>query len=314
MKRTLSVMLLAVAALSSCNKPVAPAPKSKALAQVGLKEIFPADLVAEVQRRVAAEQPVPDKETLLNEMVMEEGMVQRAVALGLDKDPEVVRTWRSLLIGTLKARQLEPKLKEGEISAAEVLAHYDANQASYAQPEKARIGLIFAAVPPRAPAEQAAPIQARMDEARAMAAAGAEGFKQAAVKFSEHQGSRYRGGEIGWVMRGKSPSWLPEKVAETAFALSPGALSKIIADKDGLYLVTLLEHTPASIRPLAQMETSIRSSLTKQRQASQQKAFDENIRQLAGVVTFSENLKAIELPVPRRPAAQPPVLPGTARN
>lgn len=300
---------LALCLLVGCDQP---APPNTALAKIGSKDILPADLIAEAQRRAAAGQPIPQKAALLDEMTLDEALVQRALALKLDQDPEVARDIRSVLIGALKARELEPKLHAPKVSQAEVQAYYESHASDYAVPEKARLGLIFVALPARAPVQQAAPIRARMAAARAMAA-GAEGFTQAAAQYSEHQGSRYTGGDIGWVIRGKSPSFLPARVAEAAFTLKPGALTEVIEDKSGLYLVTLLDHQPASVQAFAQVEPAIRAKLTLQQQQQLQREFDQQTRQLAGVQTFPGNLRQTQLPS-SAPTPQPPAAPRTASN
>lgn len=300
----------ALCLLTGCDQPVPP--PTTALAKIGSKEIFAADLVAEARRRAAAGLPVPPKAALLDEMVRDEALIQRALTMKLDQDPEVARDIRSVLIGALKGRKLEPQLQAPEVTQAEVQAYYEAHAADYAVPEKARLGLIFVALPARAPVEQTAPIRARMDAARAMAA-GTDGFTRAAATHSEHQGSRYTGGDIGWVVRGKSPGFLPASVAEAAFTLQPGALSEVIEDKNGLYLVTLLDHQPAGVAPLAQVEPSIRTKLTLQHQQRMQREFDEQTRRLAGVRTFPGNLRQTHLPQPE-PASQPPAAPRTASN
>lgn len=307
MKSLLASSLLTAALFSACSKAPAP-PKSEALAKVGAREILPADFTAEAQRRALAGQPVPEKAALLGEMVLEESALQRALALGLDQDPEVQRTWRSLLIGTLKNRDLDAKLRGVEISAGEIRAQYEANRTAWMLPERARIAMIHGSLPPNVPAEQAAPIRARMSEARALATID---FKQAAARFSEHQGTRYRGGELGWIVRGKAPAQLPPKVAEAAFALDPGAVSEVIQDAGGLYLVTLLEHTASAAMPLAQVEQKIRATLTRDRRAALQREFDESVQRLSGAQLFSDALDRIELPKPAR--SEPPAYPRTAR-
>src|SRR5262249_38241118 len=80
------------------------------LATVGPRHIRAADLRAEVERRYQRQQPVPDKQTLLQEMIDREALLQRARAAGLDHDPQTARAIENLLLGQLTERDLTPRL------------------------------------------------------------------------------------------------------------------------------------------------------------------------------------------------------------
>jgi hypothetical protein len=284
---------------------------------VGSREIHPEDLLAEAEHRRRDGRPVPEKEALLEEMIGEESLVQQAVALGLNRDPDMQRTWRAALIGTLKGRKLEPGWNAVTVTPAEIQAYYEAHQAAYARPEQARIGMIFAAIPSQAPEEAKAPVRSRIEAARALALANPDGFKQAASQYSDHQASRYRSGDVGWVLRGHPPTWLPGTVAETAFSLPEGAVSEILTDKTGLYLVTRLEHRPAGMRPIAEVESTIRETLAKQRREELSHTFFAAAREAARPEIFPTALEAVSLPADSSPppAAGPPsFLPSTVRK
>lgn len=313
MKRYL-INIAAVLVLAGCGKqPVGVVAKTGVVASVGSREITVGEVVAEAGRRAAAGQPVPDKAALLDEMVGEEVQVQRAMALRLHEDPEVARAMRGALIGALRTKELEPKLAAAEVAPEEVQSQYELMRETLKRPERARVGMIFGAIPVRAPAAAGEEVRARMKVAAAAAAGGGEAFRAAAAAHSDHQASRYRGGEIGWINRGAPPRWLPAVVAEAAFGLEAGKVSEPIEVEGGIYVLTLLEREEASVTPLAEAEAGIRTRLTAGRREELRAAFQQELRAVAGVRLFTEALEGAAWPAAAG-NPEPPELPGTASN
>src|SRR4029434_4692546 len=82
-----------------------------------------------------------------------------------------------------------------------------------------------------------------VEEIRARAAAGAD-FGAEANGFS--QGRRTtNGGYCGWLGR----SLLRKELADAAFALQPGQVSKVIETEDNFFLVRVAGFRPAAFRP-----------------------------------------------------------------
>ena len=263
MKRIPHAICLAAALFAACEKTPVPGNRN-VLAKIGAREILPADLAAEVERRSAAGQPVPAKAILLGEMVLEECSVQRALTLGLDKDPEVQRTWRSLLIGTLKNRELDAAVRGVSIESSEIEAHYQASQGAWMLPERGRLAVIFAALPPEHPRRtgcahprthggSARPCNQRFQTSR-----------RAVFRASEHAVSRWG----TWLDRARESACIFACEGRGGgLRAGPGAVSEVLEDQGGLYIVKLVEHAEAARMPLAQVEQKIRATLTRDRRA-----------------------------------------------
>ncbi len=316
-----SALFLSVfaAAVLGCSRSPQPAPPASAapLARVGARDILPADLLAEAQFRRENGRPVPGKDALLAEMVEEETLVQRALATGLDRDPATLRAWRSTLVGALKGRRLEPAWQAATVTDEDVAVYFDAHRAEFATPEQDRLAVIFAAVPERAPAEARAAARGRLETLRASLASGSQTFAQAAAAASDHQATRYRGGEVGWIVRGRAPSWLPASVAEAAFSLDEGALSPVLEAPAGCYLVTTLGHRAAGTRPLAEVSPLIRERLEREQRERVEAEFLAACRAAVPRETFPAALDAVDLPsgaLADTPAAPPPSPVSTAQH
>ena len=300
--------------LAGCAKKSAPDPS--VLARVGPREIRVADLKQEMEWRQKNRRPVPDAPALLEEMVAQELMLQRARAAGLEKDSEVQRAYRNVLITKIKERELTPRVETAVVSPEELRAQYEKQIAQFTRPAKARLAVIHIKTDPKMSAEKVAGARARIDEARQAALAlpkDAKGFGVVAVNFSEDQSSRYKGGDIGWFDQGLLGYSWPEAVVSAGFALAQaGDLSDVIPADRGFYLVTKLDTRDALVTPLAQVEDGLRRRLLVEKKQAAERAFQQELRRGVPLQLFPEALAALPATataVAKRDATGPPGLP-----
>jgi hypothetical protein len=220
------------------------------VAVVGPVEIRTRDYCREVERRHAVRQAANDPRVLLRELVDRQVLVRRAYQFGLDRDPELQRSYENLLIGKLRAEKLEPLLKKVAVTPAEVRDYYDKHQEKFSISAKMRLAILRRRVRVRTRKKILKKMQVVRREALALPV-GTLGFGALAIGNSEDQISRYRGGDAGWFVLGRShPHW-PAAVLEAGRALPrPGAISAVIETPKNLYLVRLIDRKSSSIRPL----------------------------------------------------------------
>ena len=259
------IALCALLLLVSCGKKET----SSALAKVGAVEITPADLQAEMERRVAARHPVGNAADLLEDMIREEVLVQQAEKAGLADDPELRRTYRQMLIGQLKERQLRADLAELSIDDSEIAAHYTANRERFAIPARIQLAMI-----------QVKDDEPRAREVLTAVSAGAD-FAKLAARHSDHQASRYRGGDIGWVTAGAQHRHLP---AEVLTAASHAEKATLITSGRSSYIVRRTDHQPGGHRELATVANSIRAELLRAARAKLTATFYANMEAGSEVV------------------------------
>ena len=311
--------------LTACNhhtsRTVSEAPP--VLAKVGDRQITAADLQAEAARRAAVRRPVTDKNALLQEMIDREASLQRARRAGLDKDPDVRREFENLLIARLVAREVTPRREAVAVTPESIRAEYDAHLERYTRPEQARLAMLFLEAAAKTSEPRRGEVRARLEEARVQAAAlqttnrsrGVVGFGALALRYSDDQVSRHRGGDLGWLSRGERPPRLPEAVVAAAWALEKGALSEVLETPEGFYLVMKTDAREASRTPLESVQPAIRQSLLTREHKRIEDTFREETRAAAAVEVRSQALAAVTLPTtgPRTiPAREnsPPALPG----
>jgi parvulin-like peptidyl-prolyl isomerase len=314
---TAAVRLLAGACLlvlAGCAK--SPAPDPTVVASVGHRAIRAEDVQREMAWRQNAGRSVPATVALLDEMVSQEALVQKACALGLEKDPEYLRACRSLLVSKLKERELTPRVDRIEVSAEELRAAYEQQLDRHTQPGKARLALVQIKTDRKMDDAGLAELRARIDEARAQALTLTNheaGFGKVAVAYSEDQASRYKGGDVGWFDEGQTHYRWPAEVISAGFALqSPGDVSQVICAGSAFYLVKKLDSRAATVTAQTQVEERLRRQLRAQKREQAEKSFFNEARHVAGVRTFPDALASLPVAsttLARRTADEPPSLP-----
>jgi parvulin-like peptidyl-prolyl isomerase len=293
---------------SSCSRKSDPT----LLATVGFREIHVQDFHRQLSRRGGLEPQTVDKQALLQEMIDQEALYVRAVQAGLDKDPEIQRACRQLLVNQLKARELTPELERTALTATEARAWYDQHPERYQRPARIRLAALHLKAEPAQSPEKLRELQRRLAEARRLAGeltnATERGFGTLAIAFSEDQATRYQGGDQGWLEAGRPHAWLSEPVLHAAFALAnPGDLSDVLTDASGVYLLKLLERHPAEPAPLSAVEAAIRHQLLPAKKQQAERAYLEQARRSVPIRTYPDRLAALQLPKPGlRPTDQPP--------
>lgn len=191
---------------------------------------------------------------------------------------------------------LDKKLGEATVSEAEAKAYYDANSARFSHPEqwqlryllvdKARLRRtltipetqiaeyyqthlqefrseeeiharhILIKPTTQDPAGDQAALAKAEDVRRKALAAGAD-FAALARQYSEDEGSKPSGGDLGFFPRGR----MVEEFTQAAFALQPGGVSAPVKSQFGYHVIKVEERRPAGQRSIEEVRESIRTNL-----------------------------------------------------
>lgn len=321
--RLLQTIVLGMAILTAgCGKPSTP--DDPVLATVGDQVITVKDYNRELERRLEEGRPIASKEALLDEMVQREAALYRARTTKLASDPEVKRMMENLLMGQLRDRELEAKLREAEVTDEDLEKLYHAEIDRFKQKAKTRLAIIKINSAPTVSESKSNELNTRIAEARARAmtspppggrGAASQGFGEIAIDYSEDQASRYRGGDIGWLDTGRLDYHWPRPVLETGYALEKGEISDVIKADHALYLVKKTDDRPGTVKTFEEVKSLLRPrALAKKRSFLQQQFQEENL-ELARVDIREAALDAISLPLsaksPEAIVSTPPPVPGS---
>lgn len=184
---------------------------------------------------------------------------------------------RSVIQREVKGNYLVPE--------SEIRQFYQQNQKNFTEPEAVRIRRIslVRVSPSGAPLSGKAlrEKEALMQELQQRALQG-EDFAQLAKAHSEDLATRQKGGEM-IVVKGQTKPEFETPV----FRLKKGGLSPVITIGEGMHLVKMLDHKPASLRPLQEVETFIRTQLETKYINKKMPQYLENLKKSAAVQIFT---------------------------
>ncbi|MCI0542050.1 MAG: peptidyl-prolyl cis-trans isomerase [Verrucomicrobiales bacterium] len=255
------------------------------------------------------------KDRVLEELVRFEAIYAKAKAEGYDRNPEILGELKRMMINKYRSAELKTKRAEVSISEAEIAQYYCANIARYSVPEERKAAIIFLGVPKTAPPEKKRDLFEKLATAGAIIGGSSSpesAFIEQTRRLSEHQASRYYGGEIGWLRADDKGGRAERCVVDALFSLrEPAEISEVIQGAKGLYLVRLVERKAPYVRPLDELRNGIRQLLVRRMEEQQEKSFYASAK--AGLKVEINRSAFASIEVPGRPAKdQPPSSPAFA--
>ncbi len=308
----------------SCDRKVATPSGSPTLATAGGEVLTVADFQKEAERRLAKNLPVPEKAVLIDDMLGRMAALARAKEAKLQTDPETKREMENILIGKLRAQELETLLNNLTVTEQELQAAYAAGTEKFSRPAKVRLALLHLTGDPKMSEGKRAELRTQMEEGLKKAAAApttggrggaAMGFGTVAVDYSDDQVSRYRGGDIGWLDAGVFSYRWPKAVLEAGYALEKGATSGIIETDNGVFVVMKTDFRDGATSSFAEAKTALSRDLLAKKRADTEAAFLAANRTLSHAQIKADVLATVTIPttpakhVPTG-AEPPPALPG----
>jgi len=327
MSRWLSLMLamlvgLAIGFIVWADRTERPAEPDDWVARVGDRYISAEEFEREIELRggnrpgqfFSAEQ----RRALLDQLLYQEALVQRARAAGIHEKPEVRRSRDQILVNQILQTDLRPRQADADIDPEEIRAFYEANAEEYAIPARRRVAMIFFELGPNASEQSREDTRSRAESVREQALELADeipDFGMLARENSDHQASRFRGGVIGWIGEGNPSRYsYPEIVVETANASTEsGFISPVLEGEDGLFLVRLVDYQPRRTRSLEDLQDGIRQRLLRGRFNAVEEAFRQETLNAANIEIKPGALDRFQpdgAPPEQRPE-QPPSLPAS---
>jgi hypothetical protein len=263
--------LLILLTVPACSPKATPPPAVTAasekgvLLRVGSVEVREADLEQHLDDLHAGRRDPVARQKALDELARNAQLVQAAFAAHLENDPRVRAEVARVLANRVKEQQLYPVLKSHAASVPEARLRelYEANRSRYQANEKRQVAVLW--LDPGKDPQRVAQYTEKLAAARTwllessdLQANPGKGFAELSVDYSEHQGSRYKGGVVGWLEKeGGMDAWT-RALAEIVFSLAkPGDVSEVTARPEGVFLVRYMAETPALLRPFESVAAEI---------------------------------------------------------
>jgi len=248
------------------------------------------------------------KKEFLDNMIRFELMAKEAMAKGFDKDPEVIRTMKQVMIQKLIRNDFEKRIKPEDIPDAELQAYYDSRKREYNTPEQVRASHILVKLPPNAtPAQK----EAARERAKAILAEvkskgrDAQAFAELAKKHSDDTGSKMLGGDLRYFSRTEEGGTMVKEFSDAAFKLrKPGDLSDLVETRYGFHIIRLTDRRAAQTRTFDQVKQQIRNRLYREKRT---KMFDDWVKSLKAKAKIEISEPLLDLiKIAATPPAPPP--------
>jgi peptidyl-prolyl cis-trans isomerase C len=237
------------------------------------------------------------KREFLDGLIRFEVLASEAARRGLDKDPEVVRTMKSVMVQKLMRAEFDRTVPPEAISDTELQAAYDAGIAEYVKPEEVRASAIVV--------KSAAQAKKIATEAAGDAGKTNKAFRELVQKYSTDEDTKVRGGDLRYF--GVTTKDVPKKVVAAAFDLpQTGAVSGAIDAGDGTFWVLKQTgHRKATTKTFDDVKQQLRNKLHREKRLEAQEAFVANLRTQAKIEVLENNLAKVRVDTSSQSAADP---------
>jgi peptidyl-prolyl cis-trans isomerase D len=141
------------------------------------------------------------------------------------------------------------------ISDDQVLAQYKKNIQDYQVPDRAHVEHILLMTVGKTDAE-IEEIQKKAQDILNQARKGAN-FEDLAKKYSEDPGTKDKGGDLGWIVKGQTVA----EFEKAAFSLPKGSISDLVKTQYGFHIIKIMDKETAHTKTFDEVKDSIRAPL-----------------------------------------------------
>ncbi len=220
----------------------------------------------------------------LNDLVNEKLIFREALNKGYDNNQNVVAELEKIKRGLILREFLQDLLStEIPISDEEVITYFNEHKSEYDKPERVRVSHIVTT-----DREQAEKLITKIKQG--------ENFKELAKKHSVDTTSNYKGGDLGFIERGR----MPAEFDEVAFAMSrEGETSSIVKTEKGYHIIkfyTRIDAFESSLIP--SVMGNVKRKIIQKKQEEIIHNFTAELKGRYEVVTNEDMLDSFVVPRP----------------
>jgi peptidyl-prolyl cis-trans isomerase C len=251
--------------------------------------------LGEFQERINRQSPyirarytsLEQKKEFLDSLVRFEILAKEAYKRGMDKDPEVVRTMKQVMIQKLMRDEFDAKVTADSVAEEEMKKFYDSNLAEYVKPEEVRASAII--LKNKAQADRV------LIEAKGEAGKTNKGFRDLVTKYTTDEETKLRGGDLRYFDAANKE--LPAPVVKAAFGLvNTGDVSDVANAGNGtFYILKQTGRRKSMTKSFEDAKPQIRNKLFREKRMQAQKDFLDNLRNGAKIEINEQNLAKVRI-------------------
>jgi peptidyl-prolyl cis-trans isomerase C len=234
---------------------------------------------------------VERKKEFLDNLVRFETLAKEAQRKGYDKDEEVVRTMKQVMIQKLMKDEFDNKIKLEDIKDDECKKFYDEHKDEYNKPEEVRVSHIL--VDSEAKAKE---VVAKYNEMLAKdKTQDAKYFRDLVTQFStDDAANKQRGGDLSFFAA--TATNYPKPVVDAAFKLqNTGDISAAVKSDKGWHILKLTGKRKAINRAFDEVKRQIQNRLYRDKRQKAQEDFVNELKKKANVQVFEDKLGMVKI-------------------
>jgi len=238
------------------------------------------------QKQQMIEQNPQLKEQWLRQLVQSFVIADLAKKAGYDKKADIIEKLEFFNDSFFATEYLKREIVEKiTVSEVEMKSYFDAHKDEFKTPETVHVKHILIMVDKGASEDDKQKAKEKAEDILKKIKSG-EGFEKLASEFSDDTMTKPKGGDIGFVTRGR----LVKSFEDAAFALKPGEVSDIVETQFGYHIIKSEEKKDAGIESYDALKDKIKQKLLQERIQSEVSTFIEKASKDAGVEFHTELL------------------------
>jgi peptidyl-prolyl cis-trans isomerase C len=248
--------------------------------------------VGEFQDRINKQSPyvrknyasLEKRKEFLDNLVRFEVLAKEAQKRGLDKDAEVVRTMKQVMIQKLLKDEFD-KLKVEDITDGECKKYYDAHPEEFNKPEEVRVASILV--------KDLSAAKKVLADARVKGVDN-QGFRTLVSEHSIDQATKDRGGDLRYF--DANTKEIPKEIVEAAFKLNNiGDNSEPVRTPQGYAVLKLTGRRKALVRTFDEVKQQIRNRIYRDKRQDSMEVFVKNLREKATITIDEAKLARVQI-------------------
>ena len=234
------------------------------------------------------------KKEFLDNLVKFEVLASEAKKQGLDRDPEVVRTMKQVMIQKLLKQRFD-RMKAEDIPDADVQKYFDSHQEEFNRPPEVRVSMILVDDDAAAKKVLADPRSQGLENL---------GFRQLVSEYSIDQETKERGGDLRFFDANNRE--LPRELVDAAFKLvNVGDLSPAVKTQRGVAILKLTGQRRALVRAVGEVSPQIRAKLFRERRQKMMDEYESSLRKQSKIESHPDRLTQVKVDLTASPTGAP---------
>ncbi|MBO4710893.1 peptidylprolyl isomerase [bacterium] len=307
-KLSVFVLFVLLAAFSGCccndgKIDLYPNDGGKTIAEFGgvkLSEKYMKTYVDNLNDYLKARYNTPErKEELMSKVVEGELVAMKAIKDGALDDPILISQIKTTIAryysGTKMKLQIEENLK---VSEDEMKKYYEEKKDTFNTPAKVKASHILIKITDSRDKEAARKLAEKVAAEAEKSAKETGSFAKLVEKYSEDEGSKKRGGDLGYFQRTEEGGNMVQEFSDGAFALQNiGDISKPVESQFGFHVIKLTGKKDKVEKTFEDVKINIENTLKTEKRKTSYEDMIEQYKKELGLKFDKEAAMAIEISV-----------------